>query len=227
MAVVFCYVHSMHTDPLPSSNQHHTNTVIRMGETGSASGGGEVNVSDAYVDGFWYLDELGRLATAKHSIVIREELSGADYGLIDFTTITPNPDYWTALLWKMLMGRDVLAAQVSSSSGNLRVYSHCAPNKNGISLVLLNFGDNDTQVDVTIEDGAKLMVPRYDYTLTASELTSHTIRLNGKVLSCARDGTIPPIKPMVINNASQPIIVPALSYMFVNYPKIVGSACVH
>ena len=46
----------------------------------------------------------------------RQTLLGGYYELIDKTTLTPNPDYWTALLWKRTMGQGVLGAWTSNST---------------------------------------------------------------------------------------------------------------
>ncbi|CDP16528.1 unnamed protein product [Coffea canephora] len=39
----------------------------------------------------------------------RQSLIGGNYGLLDTTTFVPNPDYYSALLWHQLMGRNDLA----------------------------------------------------------------------------------------------------------------------
>ena len=47
-----------------------------LGETGSAVGGGAANVSDVFVAGFQFVDKLGQLAAAGHSLMFRQTLCG-------------------------------------------------------------------------------------------------------------------------------------------------------
>ncbi|CDP14477.1 unnamed protein product [Coffea canephora] len=45
----------------------------------------------------------------------RPSLIGGNYGLLDTTTFVPNPDYYSALLWHQLMGRNVLATNFTGT----------------------------------------------------------------------------------------------------------------
>jgi heparanase 1 len=56
---------------------------LPAGETGSAYGGGAPRLSDRYVAGFLWLDKLGMAARLGVDIVVRQSLSGANYGLLD------------------------------------------------------------------------------------------------------------------------------------------------
>lgn len=101
----------------------------------SHAGGGTPGVSDRYASLFFYMDSLSAAAAANFSGFLRQDLTGASYGLIQGCALTtggagtsepapswsaynqrygwvaetgtcqPNPDYWGALLWRRLMGR--------------------------------------------------------------------------------------------------------------------------
>ncbi|XP_057810770.1 heparanase-like protein 2 isoform X2 [Salvia miltiorrhiza] len=98
-----------------------------VGEAGGAYNSGGRYVSHSFVDGFWYLDQLGMTATFNHKVFCRQSLIGGNYGLLNTHTFIPNPDYYGALLWHRLMGTSVLSASHTSSS-YLRAYSHCSKN---------------------------------------------------------------------------------------------------
>ncbi len=96
-----------------------------VSETGNAQCGGEPGVSDRTAGTWWWLDTLGQLAANGQTLVIRQTLSGSNYGLLDDVTLEPRPDYWATLLWKRLMGPTVLKAR--SSSSTVRAWAHCGP----------------------------------------------------------------------------------------------------
>ncbi len=60
----------------------------------------------------------------------------------------PNPDYWTALLWKQLMGTNVLntsAHNTNETSSHLRHYAHCSTKySGGVTLVFINLAKDLT-----------------------------------------------------------------------------------
>lgn len=55
----------------------------------------------------------------------RQALVGGYYGLLNWTNIEPNPDYYTAILWRQYMGINVLGIQGDASATDVRVYAHC------------------------------------------------------------------------------------------------------
>ncbi|MCH92112.1 heparanase-like protein 3-like, partial [Trifolium medium] len=65
-----------------------------VGEVGGAHNSGHHLVSDAFVNSFWYLDQLGMSATYGTKTYCRHTLIGGDYGLLNTTTFMPNPDYY-------------------------------------------------------------------------------------------------------------------------------------
>ncbi|XP_021761555.1 heparanase-like protein 1 [Chenopodium quinoa] len=108
-----------------------------VGEAGGAYNSGGHLVSDAFIDSFWYLDQLGLAATYNTKVYCRQTLIGGNYGLLDKTTFVPNPDYYSALLWNRLMGKKVLSVD-KATSPYLRSYAHCTKGRAGITLLLIN-----------------------------------------------------------------------------------------
>ena len=120
------------------------------GETAAANCGGQSGVTDTFIDGFWYLDQLGQFAQLNVSVFLRQAfVAGGDYPLVEVNKsdasapLLPLPDYYVALLHKRLMGTRVL--KMSSSASNVRAYAHCArsPSK-GVAIAYLNIALNVT-----------------------------------------------------------------------------------
>ncbi|KAL8141898.1 hypothetical protein V2J09_014930 [Rumex salicifolius] len=149
-----------------------------VGESGGAYNSGGRHVSDAFINSFWYLDQLGMSATYNTKTLI-----GGNYGLIDKDTFVPNPDFYrqpfwftvikrhssslysfmmcSALLWDKLMGKNVLSI-ATDASPFLRSYGHCLKGKDGIALLFINLSNqtsftldisSSTNKDYPIEDG--------------------------------------------------------------------------
>ena len=97
---------------------------IWMGKTGGAYNSGHPGVTDAFMSGFWYLDNLAILAQRGHQGFCWQTLIGGNHGLLNTTTFKPNPDFYSALLFKRLMGQKVLNATVVGPS-TLCAYAHC------------------------------------------------------------------------------------------------------
>src|SRR5262249_58171455 len=87
--------------------------------------------------------ELGTMARLGVPVVVRQDLSGSNYGLIDDATLEPNPDYWASLLWRRLMGTRVLAASTDATMP-VRVYAHCARGGGGVTLLALNLSAKES-----------------------------------------------------------------------------------
>ncbi|GAC1351046.1 MAG: hypothetical protein NVSMB1_00350 [Polyangiales bacterium] len=178
---------------------HAPKKEVWLGETGNAQCGGEPLVSDAFAGSFWWVDQLGLLAKRGEPVVVRQTLSGSNYGLIDDVTLEPNPDYWASVLWKRWMGDRVLSSSISSSASSapsdplLRTYAHCAgadagAPKGSIAMALINL-DRVTAARVTLSSyegtGSAQMV------LTAPTLDARTIRANDVPIASGADGTLP------------------------------------
>lgn len=119
-----------------------------VGEAGGAYNSGRNLVTNAFVFSFWYLDQLGMASAYDTKTYCRQTLIGGNYGLLNTKTFVPNPDYYSALLWHRLMGRNVLSTSFSGPK-KIRAYAHCAKQSQGITLLLINL-DNSTTVEAKV-----------------------------------------------------------------------------
>jgi hypothetical protein len=174
---------------------------VWLGETGNAQCGGEPGVSDAFVGGFWWLDELARVARRGQPVLVRQTLSGSNYGMIDDDTLEPLPDYWTSLLWRRLVGARVLDAPTGKDP-LLRVYAHCARSTapghapGAVTLVVLNLDRASAvslDLDTTFGDEADV------YELASPDPASRELSLNGKALVAGGDGAPPSMAPAIVH----------------------------
>jgi heparanase 1 len=193
---------------------------IWLGETGNAQFGGEPGLSDRYLAGLWWLDELGLMARSGVSVVVRQCLAGMDYGLLDGASFEPRPDYWNSLLWKRLMGPKVFAATVdtdlSGEPSRLRAYAQGGPG--GICLLLINL-DPVQALRVALPDFAGLRAQVL--ACSGDDPLSGRLRVNGHLLAldqppqdggiaAALAGIVPIAQP-----AADGILVAPLGYSFV------------
>lgn len=202
---------------------------VWLGESGGAQCGGEPGESDTFASSFWWLDQLGLLARRGQQVVVRQTLSGSDYGLLEDATLQPRPDYWASLLWRRLMGRRVLAAETLDEEPLLRAYAHCLRNPGdeatgGIALLLINL-DRDASQRVVL-DGVSASQWAI-YAVDAEDVRSRVVRLNGVVLS-DDDGRVPELLPRVderrLDGQPQILLAPA-SYAFVTFEGNAVPAC--
>ncbi len=191
-------------------DEHAPHAQMFLGETGNAQCGGEPGISDAYEGGFWWLDQLGLMARAGQRFVVRQTLSGSNYGLINDVTLEPAPDYFNSLLWKQLMGTRVLDA--TSDDPLVRAYAHCTPGRPGNATVLAINLDPETSVGVDLTGIASTTAEVYAVTADGPDAT--TLKLGGTRLAVAADGTPPALVP-VQGDPDGPTVLSPLSYAFV------------
>jgi heparanase 1 len=227
-----------------------TSTVAWVGEAGGAYNSGHHLVSDSFVFSFWYLDQLGMSAKYDTKTYCRQSLVGGNYGLLNKTTFVPNPDYYSALLWHRLMGKNVLSANFSGTE-NIRAYAHCAKGSEGITLLLINLSGNTTS-EVSVSASNKMYktvkqherpsnkkikhvkgfgerangFTREEYHLTPKDgnIQSQTMLLNNKILDIDSSGNIPKLEPIEVE-ATQLITVAPYSIVFVHIPYFYAPAC--
>ena len=131
--------------------------------------------------------------------MIRQALIGGDYGLINFKTGEPNPDYWATLLWNSLMGEMVYRVKPRGSQ-KLRVYLHSHPRRPEVlSLLVINL---DRRREGVLQLPSTLSRPEEQFTVTAESLFGSEVYLNGKVLSLDDKLRLPdlsglPVSPVV------------------------------
>ncbi len=190
---------------------HASRAQLWLGETGNAQCGGEPGVSDAFAGAFWWADQLGLLARRGTQVVVRQTLSGSNYGLLDEDTLEPAPDYWLSVLWKRLMGTRVLDARAVSGDRLVRAYAHSTVGRPGaVTLLLLNLADGPRRVAIDVRG------PMEVYLLTADALGAPRLRLNGELLAAAPDGTLPELIPE--SRSPGALDVPAHAIAFVVFP---------
>lgn len=196
---------------------HNPGAEIWLTESGNAQCGGAPGVSDVFTASFWWLDQLGLLARRGYRTVVRQTLSGSDYGLLDDVTLDPRPDYWASVLWKRLMGAEVF--MVTSDQPTLRVYAHCAPGREGRATVLLLNIDQEQTFRAQL-DGAP-NAPTARYVVSSPEPTGSVVQLGGLTLEMDAQGGIPALMPEPLEGAA--LDVPPLTYVFVTLEGV--TAC--
>ncbi|XP_060205002.1 heparanase-like protein 1 [Lycium barbarum] len=222
-----------------------------VGESGGAYNSGGPNVSNAFVDSFWYLDQLGMAAKHHTKVYCRQTLIGGNYGLLDTKTFVPNPDYYSALLWNKLMGKEVLDVS-SKGSPHLRSYAHCTKDRAGVTLLLINLS-NQIHYGVNIQSSAgekknptkksfvhglkesvswlgsrssdvTLLREEYHLTPEGGSIKSRRMLLNGKLLQLTERGDIPSLSP-VLKSLKSPISIAPLSIKFIVFPNFNSPSC--
>lgn len=224
-----------------------------VGESGGAYNNGARGISNTFVNSFWYLDQLGLAAQYKTKVYCRQTLIGGFYGLLNKTTFVPNPDYYSALLWHRLMGKEVLAVR-STASPHLRAYTHCAKGRRGITVLLINLS-NQTAYNIDVLSSYNTTASaktrsfthhlkktiswignkasdeklwREEYHLTpgdGGDLRSSSMVLNGQqLLQLSERGDVPSLEPKY-REVRAPLHISALSIKFVVYPNFEAPGC--
>jgi heparanase 1 len=192
---------------------------VWLGETGNAQYGGEPGLSDTYLAGLWWLDQLGLMARQGQRVVVRQSLAGMDYGLLDGDTLDPRPDYWSSLLWKRLMGRQVYAARAEGDGADrVRVYAHAAAGggEGSAAVLALNLDPwRDASVSFPDLAGKACEV----YAVTAPDVLGRTVLLNGVTLTLADGRALPDLRGTWREGPGVPAVrIYPLSYAFVVFP---------
>lgn len=194
-------------------DKHMAGAPIWLNETAQASCGGD-RWASTFLDTFRYVDQLGRLAKQDVDAVFHNTLAASDYGLIDEATLTPRPSFWAAVLWRRLMGSVVLDAGVNRDG--LHVYAHClAGRKGGVVLAVLNL-DAERPGQLAIPAGG------LRYTLSAPEIQSRTVELNGRDLALQNNDRMPEMQGLP---ATGSLSLPPASITFVAFPQARNVAC--
>jgi hypothetical protein len=216
-----------------AARKHAPRAEVWLGETASAQCGGETGVSNTFADALWWVDELGRVARRGQQVVVRQTLSGSDYGLIDDETMQPNPSYWVSWLWRQLAGARVLDAVVDPLAPAVRAYAHClragagGPERGAIVVALLNVHPS-ASATVSFAADAAALGPAAVLRVQSDSLASKTVRLNGTALEAAPDGS-PPALPALASatdtKAASRLSIAPLSMAFVVFPHAAATAC--
>lgn len=181
-------------------------------ETAAAWGSGMQGVTNTFIDSFWYNSQLGSLAVTNHSIMARQALRGGYYEFINCTSGEPHPDFYSAVLWKRLMGTQVYNASVDMN--DVLVFAHKSLTiDHSITLLILNF--NTHSVDLSVKsEWIYSAAARDEYHLTANNLTSQQLMLNSEPILYSKSGGLPPLNPQIVP-ASSVITLSPLSIAFI------------
>jgi hypothetical protein len=184
-------------------------------ETADAACGGNP-WARTFLDTFRYLDQLGRLAKQDVKVHIHNTLVASDYGLLDDHTFEPKPNFWAALLWRKLMGTIVLESGIPSQAGQ-HVYAQCLRGTpGGVALLVIN---NDKGASRTLS----IPLAGERYTLSASDLQSKTVQLNGNELKLGADDVLPTLTG--VPTTAGDLTFEPLSITFLAIPGAKNGSC--
>ena len=182
-------------------------------ETGGAACGG-TRWQTSFLDTFRFIDTQARLAKLGMDAIFTHAILSGSNGVIDEKTFTPNADYWAALMWRRLVGTQVLDA--GPITPRLHVYAHCLRGKpGGVTLMAINL----EPTSATLEAGGAAEV----YSLTSDDLQSKTVLLNGKPLTLGSDDTLPALVP--VKQDGRRIVLAGHSVNFIALPQANNRAC--
>jgi len=184
-------------------------------ETAQAACGGD-RWASTFLDTFRYLNQLGALAKRGVQTNMHNTLDASDYALIDTRTYTPRPNYWSALIWRKLMGTTVLDPGPLPAP-TLHQLAHCLRNHpGGVALLALNTDKANAQ---TIE----VPTAAERYTLTARELTDRVVLLNGSELKLGAGDALPGLDGTPTHAGK--VAFPPASITFLAFPKAHNASC--
>ncbi|XP_039635016.1 heparanase-like, partial [Perca fluviatilis] len=202
---------------------------VWLGETSSAYGGGAVGLSDTFAAGFMWLDKLGLAATLGLDVVMRQVLIGSgSYHLVD-DNLDPLPDYWLSLLYKTLVGPEVLRVEFSSlaRSKTVRLYLHCSTRlryqRGAVTLMSLNLSEKPASVCLPPLT-PPLTVDAFILQPGEGGLYSRSVQLNGALLKMEDDQTLPDLSASRLPPSDR-LQLPAFSLAFFVLTDAKAAAC--
>lgn len=207
---------------------------VWLGETSSAYGGGAAGLSDTFAAGFMWLDKLGLAAVLGLRVVMRQVFIGSgSYHLVD-ENLDPLPDYWLSVLYKRLVGPEVLKIEGFSSvarSKRVRLYLHCT-NRNSysggaVTLISMNLSKKPARISVPAPVSSSTVEA---FVLQSDQpgkegLYSRSVKLNGEVLKMVDDKTLPDFKGSRLPPAER-LQLPAYSLAFFVLTDARAAACI-
>jgi hypothetical protein len=184
-----------------------------MTETGETACGGNPWAA-TFTDVFRFTDQVARSARQGVQVYIHNTLAASNYGLIDETTHSPRPNYWTAWLWRNFMGTKVLDA--GRGTTGLHVYAHCLRGKpGGVAVLAINLDERD---------GRALRLPAAAELFTLSQgRTPAEASLNGSPLTLGSDDSFPALRGTPVKPG--PLELPPASINYLAFPGANNVAC--
>lgn len=194
-------------------DKYAPSALLWLTETGGAACGG-LRWQPTFLDVFRFSDTHARLAKQGLDAIFTHALISGSNGIIDEKTLEPNASYWAALLWRRLMGSKVLDA--GPIHRGLHLYAHCQRGASGgVTLLAINL--ENAERTLRVPGGGDL------YALTAPDLQSRTVLLNGQALAVDAGGTLPAISPKRIGGDA--IQIAPTSVNFIAMPQAHNRAC--
>lgn len=186
---------------------------IWLTETGAAACGG-TRWQPTFLDTFRYLDTQARLAKQGLDAIFTHALISGSNGVIDEKTLLPSADYWEALLWRRLMGTQVLDA--GPIQPGLHMYAHCLRGTpGGVTLLAINLGERPATIGVS--------APAQLYALTAPQMQSQTVLLNDQPLALGPGDRLPDLSPRPVKGKR--VTVAPTSVNFIALPQAKNPSC--
>ena len=184
-------------------------------ETGETACGGNPWAS-SFIDSFRYLNQLGTLAKRGVQVVMHNTLAASDYALIDEATLEPRPNYWSALLWRRLMGTTVLDAGTAPVA-DLYVYAHCLRQvPGGVAIMVINANRGAVR-------SLEIPVKSERYTLSSDEWMGSKVSLNGTQLTMGVGDSFPRMAGKA--TAKGEVRFEPVTITFLAIPKARNEAC--
>ncbi|XP_040012608.1 heparanase isoform X2 [Xiphias gladius] len=206
---------------------------VWLGETSSAYGGGAPGLSDTFVAGFMWLDKLGLGARLGLGVVMRQVLVGyGSYHLVD-NNLDPLPDYWLSILYKRLVGPEVLKIAAFSDfvqSRRVRLYLHCSNKQSyrsgAVTLISLNLSKKPARISAPALISSSTVEAFVLQSDRPGEegLYSRSVKLNGEVLKMVDDKTFPDLQGTRLPPAEH-LQLPAYSLAFFVFTDARAAAC--
>jgi heparanase 1 len=184
-------------------------------ETADAACGGNPWAT-TFLDSFRYLDQMALLAKRGVQTHMHNTLAASDYGLLDENSFLPRPNYWAALLWRKLMGSIVLDVGASPTP-SLRLYAHCLRGQTGgVVLLVIN-------TDRANSHSFDLPVVAERYTLSAPQLESTAVLLNGSELKLGEGDSLPALLGSRV--PAGPVAFEPATITFIALPNANNGSC--
>ena len=180
-------------------------------------------VCGRYGSALWYADAMAAKARAGYAAFCRQDVIGADYGLLNFTDYAPTPDYWLLLIWQRVVGARVLAVTAPPADARVRAYAFCGARAGTITLVLINLAP--TAACVAPPALANPAAPLVLHVLAPADgtVTARGALLNGAPLAFGPGGALPDLAGASVA-ATLPISVPPLGVVFATFESM-ADAC--
>ena len=189
-------------------DQYLPDAPIWLTETAEAACGGNPWAA-TYVDSFRYLEQLGRLAKKGVQVVMHNTLAASEYALLEQGSHDPRPNYWAALLWRKFMGKQVYDAQALADGPDIFVHN-LKNTSDGFAVLLVNPEEAETSFQIPTN--------AVQYLLTADDILSKEVKLNGEVLQLNPDDSLPEIQGKSVQAGE--LVMPSKSIMFLTFSEI-------